>query len=138
MAGKASKYFFDKRRVMTATERAERRVLMRIGSYIRQTAKQSIKARVTPAPPGRPPGRKTGFLKKSILFAYDANQSSVVIGPTRAGKAAEITHALEYGGTTTNVAHDDQKQKIAARPFMGPAAAKNLPKLPAMWRDSIR
>lgn len=27
---------------------------------------------------------------------------------------------------------------IAARPFMGPAMEKEEPKVPAMWRDSIR
>lgn len=135
--GKASRYFFDTKRVINATERAERRVLSRIGSYIRRTARSSIRRKST-APPGRPPGKGTGFLKKSILFAYDPYRSSVVIGPTRAGKQAEITHALEYGGTTTNVPHDNRKQNVAARPFMGPAAAKELPKLPAMWQNSVR
>lgn len=134
--GKAAKFFFDKRRLITATEKAERRVLNKFGSYVRQTARQSIRGTTT-SRPGRPPGRKTGFLKRSILFAYSPYTSSVVIGPVRSGKPAEDTHALEYGGTTTNEAHGT-KQRIAARPFMGPALRKELPQLPAMWRDSIK
>ena len=134
---KLGKYFFNQKRVMSATEKAERRVLRRIGSYIRVSARQSIRKRKSPAPPGKPPRSKTGFLKNSILFDYSPYTSSVVIGPARNGKRGTVTPALEYGGTTRNKAQKRQQQN-EPRPFMGPAAAKNLPKLPAMWRDSIR
>ncbi len=51
--------------------------------------------------------------------------------------------ALEHGGET--VVHVrrkgrlvSRKVKIAARPFMAPALEKERPKLPLLWRNSIR
>jgi len=134
---KLGKYVFNKKRVISATEKAERRVLRTIGSYIRVSARQSIRERKTVSLPGKPPRSKTGFLKNSILFDYDPFTSSVVIGPARHGKRGTVPPALEYGGTTRNP-KPKRQQQVKPRPFMGPAAAKNLPKLPAMWRDSIR
>ncbi|MFN5624861.1 MAG: hypothetical protein ACK5DM_13005, partial [Planctomyces sp.] len=46
---------------------------------------------------------------------------------------------LEHGGETTIETRRRQsiRVEIEARPFMGPAFLQELPKLPALWRDSV-
>ena len=47
--------------------------------------------------------------------------------------------SLEHGGTCTTVHRGKKKTvKIAARPFMAPAMQQELPKLPDMWRNSVK
>ena len=69
---------------------------------------------------------------------------SVVIGPARLNqKVGTAPRALEHGGRSQVRAKRRGRRvtrttTIRARPFMGPAFEKEEPKLPAMWRDSIR
>jgi hypothetical protein len=135
--------FFDSKKVINATTRAERRVLSRFGAYVRRTARSSIRKRKRVSAPGRPPSSHTGLLKRFIFFAYDPGRKSVVIGPTRLNqKAGDAPRALEYGGRSRVTAGRRRRRRrtvtIAARPFMGPAFEREKPKLPAMWRDSVR
>jgi hypothetical protein len=135
--------FFDSKKVIGATTRAERRVLSRFGAYVRRTARSSIRKRKRVSAPGRPPSSHTGLLKRFIFFAYDPDRKSVVIGPTRLNqKAGDAPRALEYGGRSRVTAGRRRRRRrtvmIAARPFMGPAFEREKPKLPAMWRDSVR
>jgi len=110
--------------------------------------------------PGNPPYSQTGLLRQFIFFGYDIRRRSVVIGPEKlTGRVSETAaHALEFGGESTTydyqwrAAKGSHKQngklrvkrakvyrkvKIAARPFMRPAFARELPKLSGLWRDSV-
>lgn len=88
--------------------------------------------------PGEPPRSRTGRLKQGIFFAYEPNKRTVVIGPQAGGpRTADV---LEYGGTTklTTGPQRGKNVRVAARPYMGPAFAKEMPKLAGLWRDSIK
>lgn len=138
------KFFFDRKIVMSAMDGASRRVLQKFGSFVWQTAKNSISKRKKPSAVGQPPSSHTGLLKKFIFFSYDPISRSVVIGPAKLNqKNNDIPRILEYGGTSTDVSgtrshRKSRRVRIRARPFMGPALQAELPKLPAMWRASVK
>jgi hypothetical protein len=134
--------FFDRLVVMRAMDSAKRRVLSRVGAFIRTAAKTSLRKRQGTAPPGKPPHSHEGNLRKLILFGYDRATDSVIVEPVGFAKST-APRALEHGGET--VVHTrrkgrltSRKVKIAARPFMAPALEKERPKLPLLWRNSIR
>jgi len=172
--------FFDTKKVIDATTRAERKVLSGFGAFVRRSAKSSIRpapalklAEMTteqraafkrataiakrkgqprpkrprtsePSRPGTPPYSRTGLLKRFIFFAFDPGRHSVVIGPARLGqKMGDAPAALECGGRSRVIRRRGKERQVCtviirARPFMGPAFEKEKPKLPAMWRDSVR
>jgi len=137
---KFKRMFFTSKAVLSATDRATRRVFSKFGAYVRRAAKSSIRKRKAISAPGKPPSSHTGLLKRFILFGYDPAKRSVVIGPlrlTRRGRG-DAPQALEEGGTSRMVRRGRKKRvKIKARPFMGRAMEKEKPKLPQMWRDSV-
>ena len=133
--------FFDSKKVRRSVDRATRRVLSRFGAFVRRTARSSIRKRKKASPPGSPPSSHIGLLKKFIWFGYEPAKRSVVIGPARLSQAGrgEAPHLLEYGGMGTVERRGKRKRaKVRPRPFMGPAFEKEQPKLPAMWRGSVR
>ena len=134
--------FFDRPKVQRAVDAARRRVLSKAGAFIRQEARQSIRKRKGTSPPGRPPYSHVGLLRNLILFGYDERTDSVVVGPV-GFKRSKVPHVLEYGGVTTVTRFrrgkiERRRVRIAPRPYMGPALAKELPKFPELWRNSIR
>lgn len=134
------KMFFDRAAVMKAADAGTRKVLSKFGSFVRTSAKSSIRKRRRASDPGMPPSSHTGLLKKFIFFGYDSSKKSVVIGPTLLnGKAGTAPEALEHGGTATIKQRGKKKTiVIKKRPYMQPAFEKNLPQLPAMWANSIK
>lgn len=133
--------FFDREAVTSKVDAATRNVLSKFGAFVRRTAKGSIRNRKKPAPPGSPPSSHTGLLKKFIFFGFDPDRRSVVIGPTRLNHRGrgDAPPLLEYGGETTLVRRESRERvTYKARPYMGPAFEKEQPKLPAMWRDSVK
>jgi hypothetical protein len=143
------KIFFDPVEVMRKAGQANKISLSRIGSYVRQVAKNSIKdvrkvakkeggsifGRVSP--PGSPPYSHVGLLKQGILFVYDADRKSVVVGPTLLRdrpKYRDALEMLEYGGTTTR---KGKPARYRARPFMGPAMENSAP-FDRFWKDSVK
>ena len=118
--------FFDKMAVLSSVDKASRQVLSKIGAFVRQTARQSIrrppktkgstwqyiktasgrriyyKQRAS-AKPGKPPYNQSGLLKRFIFFGYDPAANSVVVGPEKLGGRISETAlpALEYGGEST-------------------------------------
>ena len=133
--------FFDREAVASKADAATRKVLSKFGAFVRRTAKGSIRNRGKPAPPGSPPSSHTGLLKKFIFFGYDAGARSVVVGPARLDRRGrgDAPALLEHGGLTT-LKRRGRRRRAAyrARPYMGPAFEKEQPKLPAMWRDSVK
>lgn len=131
--------FFDRPAVMNAVNRAERRVLSKFGAFVRRGAKSSIRKRKAVSEPGRPPSSQTGLLRKTIFFVYEPNRGSVVIGPIELNKGTEAPRLLEHGGQVTRRERNQRKRLVyRPRPFMGPAFEREVPKLPALWRDSVR
>ena len=154
--------FFDSDFVKSKVDKATRDVLSKIGSFIWKRAKSSMKppgksAKTQISKPGKPPRYHTRLLKDKIFFSYEERTRSVVIGPIALNlKESGIPALLEEGGTVTRRkrkrAFKTRKGKrvfelqkaesvafsYAARPYMGPAKEKELPKLPAMWRNSVR
>jgi len=139
------KVFFDRAAVTRRVDRATRRVLSRFGAYVRTAARSGIRSRKAVSEPGRPPSSHTGLLKRLIFFAYDPQRETVVIGPLPLNrKVGNVPEALEYGGPSV-VAEGPRRGRrrrrrvtVRARPFMRPAFEKERPKLPAMWRDSVK
>jgi len=133
--------FFDTRKVRRAVDVGTRRVLSKFGAFVRRTARSSIRKRKKPSSPGSPPSSHTGLLKRFIWFGYEPARRSVVIGPARLTQKGrgEAPSLLEYGGSAKLERRGKRKRaKVRARPFMGPAFEKEQPKLPAIWRDSVR
>ena len=135
--------FFDRPKVMRATDRATLRVLSKAGAFIRQRAKTSIRRRKGSAPPGSPPHSHEGSLRRLILFGYEPARKTVVVGPARF-KQGEAPALLEFGGTVARSRHTrrGKTRRYTARyrsnPFIGPALEKELPSLPKLWAQSVR
>lgn len=136
--------FFDSPKVVAAVDAAARRVLSKFGAFVRTAAKSSIRKRKKASEPGSPPSSHTGLLKKFIYFGYDQSRQSVVIGPTRLNNSGGTApESLEYGGKATVTAlrrgkKTSRRVTINERPYMRSALGKELPKLPSMWRDSVK
>lgn len=131
--------FFDRAKVKRSVDAGTRRVLSKFGAFVRQRAKTSIRKKKGTSPPGLPPHSHVGLLRKFILFAYDADRKSVVIGPTLIREGSIAPRLLEHGGETTLPTRRGPKRaRYRPRPFMKPAFAAEQPKLPALWRDSVR
>lgn len=137
----ATSGFFDRRAVTGAVDKATRRVLSRFGAFVRTAARSSIRRRKSVSKPGQAPTSWTGLLKKFLFFSFDRERRSVVIGPVRLNSSdGEAPSLLEHGGATTQSDRRGRRRRLnyASRPYMGPAFEKEQPKLPEMWRDSVR
>ena len=135
----AKSLFFDRQAVMNSVNRAERRVLSKFGAFVRRGARSSIRKRKATSEPGKPPSSHTGLLRQTIFFVYEPNRASVVIGPLELNRGTEAPRLLEHGG---QVVRKERQKRVTMtyrpRPFMGPAFDREVPKLPALWRDSVR
>lgn len=134
--------FFDRAAVIGAVDAAKRKVLSKAGAFIRTAARTSIRKRKASAPAGSPPHSHEGSLRKLILFGYDRNSDAVVVGPV-GFKNSTAPNVLEYGGPAIVTRRRGERResrtvKIAARPYMGPALDRERPKLPLLWRNSVR
>lgn len=131
--------FFDSPAVTTAVDRAERKVLSKFGAFVRRGARSSIRKRKAVSSAGSPPSSHVGLLKKGIFFVYEPQKATVVIGPVLLNKGTDAPELLEHGG---RVVRRKRKKRVRMtyrpRPFMGPAFEREQPKLPQMWRDSVR
>lgn len=92
--------------------------------------------------PGDPPKlhmKPKSPLRELIFFVYVQGEKAVLIGPTASKQThGKATQALEYGGASIAKARGrTQTINVAARPFMAPAAQKELPKL-REWKNSLK
>ena len=130
--------FFDRQSVTNAADRSQRKVLSKFGAFVRQTARTSIRKRKSISEPGQPPSSHTGLLKRNIFFVFSPETRSVVIGPILLNQRTDAPRLLEHGDTVVRKRRTKRvRMKYRARPFMGPAFQQELPKLPALWRDSV-
>lgn len=136
------KFFFDRERVLKAVSRARRRALSRAGAFVRTRARTSIRKRRGTSKPGRPPYSHEGSLRKGILFGYDPQRESVVVGPV-GFKGSTAPTALEFGGPSTRYSprtRRDEPVEIGPRPYMRPAleAEVEAGTIPKHWANSVR
>lgn len=134
--------FFDRPKVKRAVDAARRKVLSKAGAFIRQTARTSIRNRKGTSKPGDPPHSHVGLLRRFILFGYDRQSDSVVVGPV-GFRQSIAPRVLERGGTTTVTRRrrgrrTERRVRIAARPYMKPALEKERSKLLELWRNSVK
>lgn len=138
--------FFDRKKVMSAVDKATGRVLSRFGAFVRQTARSSIRRRKNPSKPGQAPTNWTGLLKKFLFFRFDRSKRSVVVGPAKLNrKSNDVPQLLEKGGAAPRSERNGRNRngkrratRYRARPYMGPAFEKEQKQLPRLWRDSVK
>lgn len=153
-------FFFDREKVIAAVGKARASVMAKAGAYIRRTAQFSIRTRKSVSKPGQPPTNRTGLLREFIFFSFDPTTRTVVIGPAKAkARGYNVPNVLEFGGTfqipevqlSGGLWTDDKRYvvnangrptrkrlvNIAARPYMGPALAKNRDKIAAFWTNAL-
>lgn len=95
---------FDGKPILSAAERAERKLLMQFGAYVLRTAKRSIKKggpKQTSAPGEPPIGHGQELYANFIAFAHDPTRHEVVIGSALlSGTLGDVApEKIEYGGT---------------------------------------
>lgn len=136
----AKALFFDRQRVLAATERAERQVLSRFGAFVRQRARTSIRPRKGSSPAGAPPYSHVGLLRRNIFFAFEPFRRSVVIGPVLLNaKSGDVPRLLEHGGVAPRRRGGRLVPTVyRPRPYMRPAFEAEQQKLPNLWKNSIR
>lgn len=122
--------FFDERAVRAALDAGTRKALSKFGAYVRRRAKSSIRKRRRISRPGEPPSSHTGKLRKSIYFGYDAQNKSVVVGPTK-WSSSNAQALLEYGGRK-------KTRLYRPRPYMRPAFQKELSNLKSLLTNFVR
>lgn len=130
--------FFDRPKVQRAMDRATARVHSKFGAFVRTRARSSIRKRKRVSEPGMPPSGHTGLLKKFIFFAWDQQRKSVVIGPAKLNKPANLKALEEGGKTVRETAKGPRPITIQARPFMRPAFEAEKPMLSRLWANSVR
>ena len=135
--------FFYNRKVLRLLDKKTHSAFIRFGSFVRTTAKRSIKRvgkKGTPSKPGQPPKSRKGLLKNFIFYGFDLAKRSVVIGPQKIyGLKGQAPSVLEYGG---NVKSKSKKghitnSKVSARPYMGPAFKEGKKQLANFWRNNV-
>ena len=147
MVGMTARTSFDRRRIQRASRDGSIKSLGHGAAAIRLVARRSIKrapkARgrdakgrfvseggTIPSAPGKPPHTRKGQIKRAIVYAVEKQEERAVIGPQYSVMGPSAM-AHEHGGRFRG-------QKFRPRPFMGPALVKVAPRLPRMWRGSVR
>jgi hypothetical protein len=128
--------FFDRAAVIRAVAPAKIRVLSKAGAFIRKAAQTSMRYRKRASKPGQPPSAHKehgALLRKLVFFGYDSSADSVVVGPV-AAKRGEAPNLNEFGGTARRFG---RTVTYPQRAFMAPALAKEEPKLPSYWSNSV-
>ena len=77
-------FFFDRQAVIDRIGQANRKALSKVGAFIRRRARSSLRRRKRPSPPGNPPSVHSDdsiATLKNILFAYEPQHDSLVVGP---------------------------------------------------------
>jgi len=149
--------FFDKMPVKRAIDKASRDRLMKAGSFVRTTAKRSIRKRKSISEPGQQPRSHHGLLRKLIFFGLEPYAKTVVVGPMDANiENPPVPNLLEFGGRARRyfrwrgwpprpepcsrnapgaIAY---MARYRPRPFMGPALEAEAPNFPDLFKNSIR
>jgi hypothetical protein len=142
-------FFFDRQIVIDAVGRAGAKNLSKAGSFIRRSARSSLRRRKKVSPPGEPPSVHTQdrvATLKNIWFVFEPRQRSVVVGPLKLersrleGSNRETVPSLHELGGFAVIGNKKRKRRAryAPRPFMGPAMERELPKFVGLWANSVK
>jgi len=100
-----SHIFFDSAEVKKCADRGTIKALSRSGAYLRGIARRLVKHSATvKSKPGEPPRDHVRVYRSSILFGFDSDKKSVVVGPARLfsyrtnRQGMPIPQILEEGG----------------------------------------
>jgi hypothetical protein len=99
-----SAVFFDRIVIEDPTKAAQLKAMSKMGAFIRRRAQTSMRRRKSgPSRPGTPPNARVGYLRDYILFAYDPQTDTVVVGPIVYGRSSggRVPNTHEFGGTLT-------------------------------------
>lgn len=118
------------RAILALVDRTNTRALIRAGAYIQKTARRNIKFSPFPSRPGHPPHTAYGDLKSAIRYAVDKPTSTLVVGTAKSFFSI-VGGVHEFGGTYMD-------RKYPARPFMGPAFQRALPRVASFWTNVVR
>jgi hypothetical protein len=143
------RFFFDRALVVNAVGRASAKNLSKAGSFIRTSARSSLRRRKRSSEPGQPPSvhtRDRVATLKNIWFVFDPMRRSVVVGPLKLNGSSlkgsnrpSVPALHELGGTAVVVKRGRKRRvKYAPRPFMGPALARERPKFEGIWADTVK
>jgi|SRR5581483_6214999 len=129
--------FFDREKVKRKVKDGTKSSLSKMGAFVRQRAKTSIRPRKKSSVPGQPPSSHAGQLRDRIFFGYDERSESVVIGPTLFKQESPTApHLLEFSGTTTGP--HGEPRRYRKFPFMEPALQKEQDKFPGLFEGSVK
>lgn len=142
IAGIRTRTFLDRPTVIEALESKYRRVMAKLGGYIRTTMQRSMRYRSKSSKPGQPPTSwrsdkgHAGSLRKLIEFGYDKDDHTLVVGPqlitspTLPLGGKTVPQLLNEGGGAFIRGFGGQKvfAEFKPRPFVQPAVEKGLTK----------
>jgi len=148
-------WFFDRPAVQNAVDNTTRKALSNAGAFVRTRARSSIRKRKASGTPGGPPSSHAGDLKRGIVFAYDAQRESVVVGPLAYNMdGGQVPAVLEFGGTLRKVFRVREDGSLSRRkrkgrrvtkiltyrafPYMGPALEAEAPNFPELYANTFR
>lgn len=168
MSMRMKEFFFDRQAVKGRMTKSNRKALSKAGAFIRRRARSSLRRRKKSSEPGRAPSVHTSdrvATLKNILFAYEPQSESLVVGPVKLNRQTLLGPQL--GNTTVPQVHEfgatvrirevkvgkgwrsgvrrvrpGQPVRVRAakypeRPFMGPALEAEKDSIPDAWSGSL-
>jgi hypothetical protein len=90
--------FFDRAAIKNRMTKANRKPLSKAGAFIRRRARSSLRRRKKRSEPGQPPSVHTSdrvATLKNILFAYEPQAETLVVGPVRLNRQAVLGPQLD-------------------------------------------
>lgn len=161
-------FFFDRQAVIDRVKKTNRRALSKAGAFIRRRARSSLRRRKKSSAPGKPPSihsRDRVATLKNILFAYEPQSESLVIGPVKLNiknllgpqlTSETVPQIHEFGASVrfkeANVGGKwlsgirrvrpgtpvrTRSARYPQRPFMGPALEAEKDNIPDAWRGTL-
>lgn len=143
--------FFDRQAVIDAVGRANAKNLSRAGSFVRRSARSSLRRRKRVSEPGQPPSvhsQDRVATLKNIWFVFERRRASVVVGPLRlngstlqGSNRSTVPELHELGGSAVLQSRKKKRRRparYAARPFMGLAIKREIPKFAGLWANSVK
>jgi len=123
-----------------------RRTMTEMGRRIRRHAQLSMVFASGPSAPGTPPHAHKGRLRDVVLYHYDPRERKVTTGTTpqsTSGTSPSLPELHEYGGRTMRTVRVRGKVRrvrvtYPRRPYLAPALEAEAPRLPDVWRKSVR
>lgn len=142
IVGVRNRTFLDRPTVIEALEWKYRRVMAKLGGYVRTTMQRSMRHRSRPSKPGEAPTSwrrekgGAGALRALTEFGYDKDDHTLVIGPqlitspTLPLGGKTVPQLLDEGGGAFIRGFGGQKTfaEFKPRPFRQPAADKGITK----------